>query len=113
MSNENEQHPFDTDVLDEVYGKSINEVLAPMFDVDDSSVLQSGAVVFTWSRPGMGFGQLTFGVRDGKPFIDTESMGSEFAMEVITRALQPVLLAEEAEQQRWWDEQESLRNGKP
>jgi hypothetical protein len=69
--------------------------------------LHGGTVLFTWSRKGIGFGTIQFGVQDGKPYIDTETMGKEFALDVIVKALTPIIDAEEEYSRQWWAEREA------
>lgn len=49
-----------------------------------------GCIIFQWSRSGVGFGELTLAVRDGKLHVDTESMGDEFCLDVLAQALREV-----------------------
>lgn len=37
-----------------------------------------------WSRPGWGFGELTFTIEDGKLYCDSERMSKEFVKGVLT-----------------------------
>jgi hypothetical protein len=45
-------------------------------------------LVFAWSRPGVGFGELTLVARDARLVVDTEAMSDEFALTVILQAVQ-------------------------
>lgn len=48
-----------------------------------------GTIVFQWSRPGIGFGELVLRVsKDGALEVDREEMGVEFCVDVIRQALQ-------------------------
>ena len=46
---------------------------------------------FEWSRKGVGFGQLTLAMREGKFVVDTERMDPEFCAEVIAQAIREAL----------------------
>lgn len=47
----------------------------------------SGAVVLSWACKGIGFGEVTFYIRDGKLGIDTEAMSDEFVIALMTEAV--------------------------
>lgn len=46
-----------------------------------------GIIVLQWSRPGIGFGELTLKVRDGKLWSDREGMGLASCLDIIQQAL--------------------------
>lgn len=49
---------------------------------------ESAVLVFQWSRPGVGFGELVLLARDGKLVAATEHMGVDFCLDVLRQALE-------------------------
>jgi hypothetical protein len=49
---------------------------------------ERGVLVLQWSRPGVGFGEITLTARGGKLAADTEAMSDEFVLDVVRQALQ-------------------------
>jgi hypothetical protein len=47
----------------------------------------SGAVVLSWACKGIGFGEVTFYLRDGKLNLDNEGMSDEFVVALMTEAV--------------------------
>lgn len=47
----------------------------------------AGAIVFSWACKGIGFGELTFYLQNGKLNLDTESMSDEFVVALMTEAV--------------------------
>lgn len=124
-----EGHPFDNDPLDDVYGKTLDDVLheverdkdfvqigekvyvAKEATEGDVSRLAHGDVVFKWGRKDCGFGELRFGVNEetGEPFVDTETMSPAFCLDVVVQALTPILEAEDARWRKWFEERDAKR----
>lgn len=48
---------------------------------------RKGVIIFQWSRPGIGFGELTFAVRNGKLFVDTECCSTAFCLDILRQAI--------------------------
>lgn len=48
---------------------------------------ERGVLVLQWSRPGVGFGEVTLFARDGRLVADTECMSDAFVLDVIGQAL--------------------------
>jgi hypothetical protein len=57
---------------------------------DHAVVVQAcpnGGLLFQWSRPGVGFGEIFIAAKDGSLRTDVEGMGDEFVLDVIRQAL--------------------------
>ncbi len=48
---------------------------------------ERGVIVFQWSRPGIGFGEILFTTKEGKLLADVEAMSDEFVLDVVRQAL--------------------------
>jgi hypothetical protein len=62
----------------------------PLFDGLKNKVYPQrtqGGIVFSWSRKGIGFGQLTLTVNRGKLIVDAECMGPDFCADVVKQAI--------------------------
>lgn len=53
-------------------------------------------LVFSWSRTGVGFGQLSLCVKDGKLVVDDECMSEKFNLGIIEQAFQERMTFPEA-----------------
>lgn len=51
-----------------------------------------GGFIVNWSKPGCGFGQLTFYSRDGKICCDAETMGLDFCKETMLALIDSISL---------------------
>lgn len=66
------------------------EIGNPAYHVGENAVVVRAfpsGLEFSWSRPGVGFGAITFAVRNGRLRVDTETMADEFVMDVLRQAL--------------------------
>jgi hypothetical protein len=78
----------------------LNEALAEgVIDIRNEAVKRGGravgvraddgtVLIVQWNRDGVGFGELTFYVKDGKLHVDTESMGIDFCLDVMRQVFE-------------------------
>lgn len=94
--------PYIQDWLDRRIASRLNEVKQLVsdgkFEISNEAVKRgphsvvvvacpNGGILFQWSRPGIGFGEIFIGVKDGALRTDVERMGDEFVLDVIRQAL--------------------------
>lgn len=73
----------DIDLINQDEGPVVIRQVEFTNSFETSELNYAGGMVISWSKPGVGFGELSFSIRNGEFVCDSETMGPTFIKEVL------------------------------